>query len=137
VSSEAFTVLDEDRSTTVRADIHAGRVYLPAESLREALGWELKAEGLCKGDACIPLRDGGVVIDRGTDLGRLAELLGRPLALDLDERVARLGTSAHRRRMQLRSLLAPDFTLPDLAGRQHSLSALCGKKVLLVAYASW
>ena len=32
---------------------------------------------------------------------------------------------------------APDFTLPDLAGQIHTLSDYRGKKVLLVAYASW
>ena len=32
---------------------------------------------------------------------------------------------------------APDFTLPDLAGHMHSLSDYRGKKVLLIAYASW
>ncbi len=32
---------------------------------------------------------------------------------------------------------APDFALPDLAGRKFRLSALRGRKVLLVAWASW
>ena len=32
---------------------------------------------------------------------------------------------------------APDFSLPDLAGRLHTLSDYRGKKVLLIAYASW
>jgi peroxiredoxin len=34
-------------------------------------------------------------------------------------------------------LTAPDFTLPDLAGKPHTLSHLRGKKVLLVTWASW
>jgi len=48
-----------------------------------------------------------------------------------------LGESAQARGEALRSLEAPDFTLPDLAGRPHSLSAHRGKKVLLVTWASW
>ena len=32
---------------------------------------------------------------------------------------------------------APDFSLPDLSGRRHSLSGQRGKKALLIAYASW
>ena len=32
---------------------------------------------------------------------------------------------------------APDFTLPDLAGTQHTLSSLRGRKVLLATWASW
>jgi peroxiredoxin len=33
--------------------------------------------------------------------------------------------------------MAPDFTLPDLAGRPHSLAEQRGNKVLLVVWASW
>jgi hypothetical protein len=66
-----------------------------------------------------------------------AETSGRPVAIDRDERAAYLGVSAAERAKALSSLEAPDFTLPDLDGRLHSLSAHRGKKVLLVAYASW
>ena len=61
----------------------------------------------------------------------------RPLAVDHDEAVAFLGAPAGARAARLASLEAPDFTLPDLEGRRHSLSQHRGKKVLLVAYASW
>jgi peroxiredoxin len=33
--------------------------------------------------------------------------------------------------------MSPDFTLPDLAGVPHTLSALRGKKVFLCTWASW
>jgi peroxiredoxin len=51
--------------------------------------------------------------------------------------VACLGVGAQTRRAALVSLEAPDFSLPDLAGRRHTLSEHRGRKVLLVAYASW
>ena len=73
----------------------------------------------------------------GIDLAALAELLSRPLALDVGERVAYLAASAAERGAQLATLRAPEFSLPDLGGRLHSLSDYRGKKVLLVAYASW
>ena len=73
--------------------------------------------------------------ERGIDLAGFAALLGRPLALDVEERAAALGTGAADRNAQLESLEAPDFTLPDLDGRPHSLSEHRGKKVLLIAYA--
>jgi cytochrome oxidase Cu insertion factor (SCO1/SenC/PrrC family) len=40
-------------------------------------------------------------------------------------------------RQALSSLQAPDFTLPDAAGKPHSLSDFRGKKILLVTWASW
>ena len=67
----------------------------------------------------------------------LAATRDRPLAVDRAEGVAYLGISAAARGAQLASLEAPDFSLPDLDGRRHSLSAHRGRKVLLVAYASW
>ena len=73
----------------------------------------------------------------GLDLTELARALERPLALDLDERVACLGASARERSDALGSLDAPDFALADLAGRRHALSDYRGRKVLLVAWASW
>ena len=48
-----------------------------------------------------------------------------------------LGSGASERARALRSLEAPDFTLPDLEGRVHTLSEHRGRKVLLVTWASW
>lgn len=72
-----------------------------------------------------------------TELAAQAARLGRPLALDVEERAAYLGVSARVRADRLRTLEAPDFALPDLAGRPHALSEHRGRKVFLVAYASW
>jgi len=48
-----------------------------------------------------------------------------------------LGAPAADRAARLASLEAPDFSLPDLSGRLHSLSDQRGKKTLLIAWASW
>jgi len=134
----SFTILDEGRAAEVPAQVRGGRVQLPASSLERALGWQLKPEGLCQGEVCI--RTAGrsdLVSDGQVDLAAFAELLERPLALDLDERAAALGACAQERAAVLAGGVAPDFTLPDLAGREWTLSGLRGKKVLLIAYASW
>lgn len=133
-----FVLLDEGKVCTVAATINSTSVRVSPAALRDALGWELKPQGLCKGDRCVPI--GGcadLVSDAGVDLAGFARVLSRPLALDLAEGVACLGASAAERAARLASLQAPDFTLPDLNGQPHSLSDDRGKKVLLVAYASW
>ena len=133
-----LTVIEEGRVSHVAATMNGNRIRLPAEALQTALGWELKPQGLCKDDRCIPISGrADVVNDDGVDLAVFADLLLRPLALDADERVVCLGAAAAERAAQLASLSAPDFTLPDYLGKQHSLSDYRGKKVLLVAYASW
>lgn len=132
-----FTLVDDGLVARVRAAIIGGQVWLSPDTVREALGWELKPEGLCRGDICVPPPPGLSVGPEGVDLGELAATLRRPLALDLDERAAYLAVAASDRSAALATLEAPDFTLPDLDGRLHTLSAHRGKKVLLVAFASW
>jgi hypothetical protein len=133
-----FTVIDQGRDREVRARVEGGRLLLSAEALREALGWELHDGTLCNDAMCVPLPAGSRLGEGGVfDLGEVAATLDRPLALDVDARAAYLGVSAGERAQALGSLLAPDFTLPDLAGRPHTLSSYRGKKVLLIAWASW
>ena len=138
MASAAFELIEGGRVHAVPAQLDGGSVRIPAEALREALGWELKPEGLCRGPVCVPVRErAALTAAAGVDLAAFAAALDLPLALDAGERAAALGTSAGERRRTLASLEAPDFTLPDLAGRRHTLSAHRGKKVLLIAYASW
>jgi len=131
-------LIDAGRPIDVHATIAGDRVWLSVETVKRALGWELKPEGLCRGDVCVPLRAGSAVVGAdGIDLAGIAAALGRPLALDLADRAANLGVAAPERGAALATLEAPDFALLDLHGRLHSLSEHRGKKVLLVAYASW
>ena len=63
--------------------------------------------------------------------------LDRPVLGDAAGKTWVLGESASDRQSKLESLLAPDFTLPDIEGKLHSLSDYRGKKVLLATWASW
>jgi hypothetical protein len=101
----------------------------PDELLHRA-GWELRPEGACRGDVCVPLPAGA----RG-DIGRIAEALGMPLIQDAATGTWCLGPGASGR--ELAAALAPDLVLPDHRGNAFALSSLLGQKVLLVAWASW
>jgi hypothetical protein len=134
----AFTLIDDGRPSTTVVTIGDGSVRIRPEELRSALGYELKPAGLCHGTTCFPVADrASLVNDDGVDLARCADIVDRPLALDVAERVAYLGVSAADRSAPLACGDAPDFTLPDLDGRLHSLSDYRGRKVLLIAHASW
>ena len=133
-----FTVIEDGRAHALAAEVVGDRVRVSAASLRSALGYELKPEGLCLGETCFPVRDrAALVANDAVDLAELARVTGRPLALDAALRAAAIGTAADERVAALRGLEAPDFTLPDFAGRKHTLSGYRGKKVLLIAYSSW
>ncbi len=134
----SFELIDEGVLRSLAATIADGRVFIPAAELARATGWALKPEGLCRDEACVPVRDRAALTGAGgVDLAGFAAALGRPLALDVAEGTAALGTAAAERSAALASLEAPDFSLPDLTGRLHSLSEHRGKKALLIAYASW
>jgi len=131
-----FRLIDQGRVIETEAIVRDGAVVLPGGPA--VLGWEWKDEGLCRGDICIPVRDADALrADGGVDLAALARTLGRPLAVDPAEGAAALAEAPADRSARLASRAAPDFTLPDLAGKMHSLSDHVGKKVLLVVYASW
>lgn len=133
-----LTIIDGGTPAVVAARIAGGRVRVPAVDVQRALGWEVHEDLLCRDTMCVPVTPGSALVtDDGVDLGTLAALLDRPFAVDLEERAAYLGVSAGDRAGALTSLQAPDFTLPDLDGRLHALVDHRGRKVLLVAWASW
>jgi hypothetical protein len=116
------------------------RLWLAPDDLTRATGWELKPEGLCRGSVCVPVPAGrgeALVRDGRIDVAAFWRHLDRPLAHSADASVWSLGEGAAERAASLRSLEAPDFSLPDRDGRMHALSDHRGKKVLLVSWASW
>ena len=116
------------------------RLWLTPSELEAATGWELQPEGFCHGGACVPLpagRESELVRDGRVEVGALWRHLGKALAHSEAGDVWVLGEGAGDRAEALRSLQAPDFSLPDPSGAMHSLSEQHGKKVLLVTWASW
>jgi hypothetical protein len=71
------------------------------------------------------------------NLSEFARLIKQPFAFDQKNGVWYFGARTGEQNGYLASLEAPNFTLPDLKGKMHSLADLRGKKVLLVTWASW
>ena len=137
MANASFTMIENGRSHEIAATSDSNP-RLETEPVLEALGWTRKTEGRCRGDVCIPIAGRpDLITSEGVDLVGLAEVLGRPIAIDREESVASFGAETAAHGAQLASGIAPDFTLPDRTGKEHSLSSFRGKKVLLIAYASW
>jgi hypothetical protein len=131
-----LTVL-ADETRTVEAVLSGGRALVATGDLPAAVGWELKAEGLCRGDVCVPVRDRDALgADGRVDLAAVADALDRPFALDTGSGVAAVGEPRQARRDTLGGRAAP-FTFPDLHGQLHRLEEWRGRKKLLFAFASW
>lgn len=115
-------------------------LWLSARDLKRVSGFELKREGFCKGEQCYPVPpERKTEFEGGSryNLAALAELIGQPVVADEVHHVWCFGEASENRKRALTSLEAPDFSLPDLEGRTHSLSEHRGKKILLVSWASW
>ena len=130
---------------TERGRFEAGRsdgasLWLSPAALGEATGWELKPEGFCRDEICVPLPPGSEAeFKRGSeiDAARLFRHAGQPIVASRDKAVWSLGTSAQIRSSALENLEAPDVALPDLDGRIHRLVDHRGKKIFLSTWASW
>ena len=94
-------------------------------------GWDLRPEGACRGDVCIPLPDS---IGDTVDVAATAEAMGLPLVRH--EGLTAVGPWGGSGRT-LVSAEAPELTLPDLDGNAFHLSSLRGRKVLLLAWAPY
>lgn len=107
---------------------------MSTDDFEAATGWAAKPEGMCKGDACVPapsaVLDGGLI-----DVTAVADRLGMALVRDDTAEVWALGPESGGR--SLATAVAPDIELPDIDGNPFKLSAMHGRKVLLVAWASW
>jgi len=144
-----ITVLHEQRETQwPDAAAEGDALWLDADAVASATGWAWKPEGLCRGDTCVPLPRGRAAAEAGgaaspvvregrLDLAAVWRHSGQPVVRDAASRTWVLGTGAAQRGAALATLQAPDFTLPDLEGRPHALSALRGRKVFLATWASW
>jgi hypothetical protein len=137
------TVIFDDIPTDVSAEADAGELWIESGDLAGTAHFELKPQGICRGEICYPLQpakqseflrgEGG---KSWFNLTAFARLTGQAVAHDAARSVWYFGVRSDQRQ-QLASLEAPDFTLPDIDGKLHSLSDFRDKKVFLVTWASW
>ena len=109
-------------------------LLIPRSRFEAGTGWELRPEGACRGELCIPLVDppeGDTV-----DVAALAGQMNLPLVTDENHAVWAIGPASVGGRT-LVTAEAPDLTLPDLDGNPFELSSLRGQKVLLLAWSPY
>ena len=106
---------------------------IPKSEFEAGTGWQLKPEGACQGEVCIPLpQPAGDPVD----VERVAKAIGLPLVAAPEHGLWALGPASIGSRA-LASAEAPDLRLPGLDGKEFRLSSLRGRKVLLYAWAPY
>lgn len=135
------TVVTEAGASVVSSAASDGEnLWVAGADVESTIGWTLKPEGLCQGELCVPLPDASperFVNGEAVNLAAWWRLMDRPVLHDAAGDTWMLGASAYERANALQSLEAPDFNLPDMDGKMHSLSDYRGKRVFLTTWSSW
>jgi hypothetical protein len=122
------------------------QLWISTADLARATRFEIKPQGVCRDELCFPLpkarmqeflrKDEKEAAKTWFNLTAFAALVHQPVAHDAATSTWYFGLRSDQQQA-LASLRAPDFTLPDMEGKLHSLSDFRGKKVFLITWASW
>jgi len=139
------TVIYDNQTTEVAlpsATLSADDLWVTLDDLKRATGFVIKPQGVCRDELCFPIpkaRSSAFLSKQKTttwfNLSEFARLLRQPVAREKE--VWYFGPRPDEQNAFVSSLVAPDFKLPDMNGKPHSLSDFRGKKVLLLTWASW
>lgn len=140
------TIIYDGKPTevTARSASSPADLWITLADLKRATGFENKPKGVCRAELCFPLpkaRKDAFLTKQGKEtwfnLTEFARLVRQPVAFDAELATWFFGPRADEQNGFVTSLKAPDFKLPDMTGKLHSLSDYRGKKVLLLTWASW
>ncbi len=143
------TVIYDGAATVVSAppasvSAAEGDLWVTLADLKRATRFVVKPQGVCRDELCFPIpknRKDAFLNKQGKitwfNLSEFARLVRQPAAFDAEQATWFFGPRSEEQNAYLDSLEAPNFTLPDVNGKPHSLSDFRGKKVLLITWASW
>lgn len=143
-ASAATILYDGDTATVEETLSDPTDLWVAASELPRVNDFELKPEGACLDDICVPIRqeeDSDIFVTRRdtgwVNVTELARRIQQPIVADHDSQTFSLGAIPVQRQSFVRDGVAPDFTLQDWQGNTVSLSDFKGKKIMLLSWASW
>ncbi len=131
------TVLYGDRSITLeKVQSDSKDLWVHKTDLPRINEFEVKPQGACRGDVCIPISKD---LQRGQwfNLTGFAHKVNETVVADAGTHTWSFGEIPVVRGAFLNSRIAPDFAVPDRKGRIVHLNDFRGKKVLVLTWASW
>ena len=145
IEANGATVLYADQTVLIERTLaDPNDLWVTAADLTRINGFEIKPEGACLADICIPIPrngDNDLAVTRDGEqwfnVTELARKLQQAYAFDSETNTWSFGQIPTTRRGFLESAEAPDFALVDRAGNTVRLSDFRGKKVLILSWASW
>ena len=134
------TVLYQGNTITLTTTGAGDGLLIQPEDLSRVNGFELKPEGACYEDMCIPMNNALLVEQDGQqwfDLAAFADLLGQPYVADKESKVWSFAEIPAKRESMMVDAQAPDFEVTDRQGNVIRMADLKGKKALIVTWSSW
>ena len=134
------TVLYQGKAVTLSETGTGDGLLIRPDDLTRINGFELKPEGACFSDLCVPINDDLLVEQDGKqwfDLAAFADLLGQPYVADKESRVWSFAEIPAKRESMLVNAMAPEFEVIDRQGKVVRLADFKGKKALIVTWSSW
>ena len=134
------TVLYQGKVVTLSETGKGDGLLIRPDDLSRVNGFELKPEGACCNDICIPMNDDLLVEQDGKqwfDLAAFADLLGQPYVADRQARVWSFAEIPAKREGMLVNAMAPEFEVIDRQGKVVRMADFKGKKALIVTWSSW
>lgn len=134
------TVLYQGKVITLTETGGGDSLLINPEDLSRINGFEVKPEGACYADLCIPLNDSLLMTQAGKqwfNLSAFADLLDQPYVVDVEAGVWSFAEIPAKRQNMMVDAMAPDFEVTDRSGNVVRLADLKGKKALIVTWSSW
>jgi hypothetical protein len=105
-----------------------------ADEFAARTGWHARPEGLCHGDVCVPAPNVRKA-DGSLDANVLSQRLRMSLVHDDARGLWALGPPSGGK--ALASAEAPNVTLIDRNGESFSTNSMRGRRMVMIAWASW
>ena len=144
-TASADVVLYDGAISTVESVLpDPTELWIARDELTRVTGFELKPEGACLDDICVPVQQGvdsELLVTRQSqewfNVSALAKKISQASVADHDEGVWSFSAIPVQRSSFYSRAEAPEFSLADMDGNQVALSDFKGKKVMLLTWASW
>jgi hypothetical protein len=133
-TTPATVLFGENTVALPKVRVEGQDLWVLSKDLPRINEFEVKPQGACRADVCIPLSK---TLKSGDwfNLTGFAQKLGQTVVAD--QGVYSFGEIPVLRGSFYNSRIAPDFAVPDRQGKIVHLSDFRGKKALVITWASW
>lgn len=134
------TVLYQGKVISLAETGSGDGLLIDPEDLSRVNGFELKPEGACYKEMCIPMNDDLLIEQDGRQwfsLSAFSDLLGQSYVVDTEAAVWSFAEIPAKRESMMVNAMAPDFEIKDRQGKVIRMTDLKGKKALIVTWSSW